>query len=201
LTDQHPAYQVRAFTEKPNAETANQYLDSGEYLWNSGMFIWHVDTILAEMERQLPKLHQSLVKISKALGSADEEIVLEKEWGALESITVDYGIMEGAQNVAVLPADNLGWVDIGDWSRLFDILSKDDNGNVIHGQSVTLDESLDTLIYQDPDAQERLIAGIGLEGLVVVDTGDVLFLCPKSRASEVKRLIEQLKAANQERYL
>jgi mannose-1-phosphate guanylyltransferase len=201
ITDLHPQYEVKTFTEKPDSATAVKYLQRGDYLWNSGMFIWHVDTILSEIEQQLPKLFSSLEVIDKAFGTSDEAVVLKNEWSKLDSITVDYGIMEGAEKVVVLPANDLGWVDIGDWSRLFEILSKDEDGNVTHSQDVLLDDCKDTLIFQDADGPTRLIAGIGLEDFVVVDTGSVLLLCPKSRSDEVKHLIAKLREANLERYL
>lgn len=201
LTELSKSFRVKAFTEKPDSIRAEEYLESGEYLWNSGMFIWHVDTILAEIERQLPDLFSCLVEIEASIGSDNERATTETLWSDLESVTVDYGIMEWAEDVIVLPADDLGWIDIGDWGRLFDILPRDALDNVVVAEETVLLDSNGLLVYQDPAAGERLIAGLGIADLVIIDTGDVLLVCPRDRASELKRLIEQLKSGNMGRYL
>lgn len=200
-TSAHSSYNVEAFTEKPDSETAQRYLESGKYLWNSGMFIWHVETILKEIERQLPDLYECLVKIERSIGSTDERNVTASLWRELETVTVDYGVMEGAHNVVVLPADDLGWIDVGDWGRLFDILPHDAQGNVIEASQAVMIDSSDILIYQDQESSKRLIAGLGLSDLVIVDIGESIFVCPKSRAAEVKQLIQELKNKGLDRYL
>lgn len=200
ITDLHECYKVEAFTEKPDLETAKRYLQSGEYFWNSGMFIWHVDAILNEIERQLPDLYRALQKIDEVIGTEEEWSITEPLWMELESVTVDYGVMEGAEGVVVLPADDLGWIDVGDWGRLFDILPHDSLENVVLADEAELLDSSGVLIYQDTESSERLIAGIGLTDLVIIDTGDVLFACPRSRAPELKRILAQLKESNLDRY-
>jgi mannose-1-phosphate guanylyltransferase len=201
LTSLNKSYQVKEFTEKPDLNTAESYLRSGEYYWNSGMFIWHVDAILDEIQRQLPELYKCLMKIEKSIGTDDEFTITESLWTELESITVDYGIMEGAEHIVVLPADDLGWIDIGDWGRLFDILPHDALNNVVSSKEAELIDSKGIFVFQDVESSERLIAGLGIEDLVIIDTGDVLFVCPRSKASELKKLIEKLKGSNLERYL
>jgi mannose-1-phosphate guanylyltransferase len=200
-TDIHPSYRVLTFTEKPDLQTAEEYLSTGEYFWNSGMFIWHVDQILDEIRLQLPELFESLTKIEASIGTTDELAVTEKIWAGLENVTVDYGVMEGAQRVVMLPADDLGWVDVGDWSRLFDILPHDNMDNVIQAELVSLIDSKGLLIYQDINRSEKLIAGLGIEDLVIIDTGDVLFVCPRSRAPQLKKLVDSLRGSDLERYL
>jgi mannose-1-phosphate guanylyltransferase len=201
LTEIYPSYRVDAFTEKPDLKMAEEYLQSGEYLWNSGMFIWHVDQIIEEIRLQLPELFDSLTKIEASIGTADELAVIEHLWVGLDIVTVDYGVMEGAQQVVVLPADDLGWVDVGDWNRLFDILPHDKMDNVIRAEQVSLIDSRGLLIYRDVDQSEKLIAGLGIEDLVILDTGDVLFVCPRSRASELKTLVDRLRGSDLERFL
>jgi mannose-1-phosphate guanylyltransferase len=200
ITDLHDCYEVKAFTEKPDHETAKRYMQSGEYFWNSGMFIWHVDAILSEIEQQLPDLYQTLVKIDEVYGKDEERSITEQLWMELESITVDYGVMEGAKRVVVLPADDLGWIDVGDWGRLFDILPHDSLENVVIAKKAELLDSTGVLIYQDEESSDRLIAAIGLTDLVIIDTGDILFACPRSRAPEVKRILAQLKKLGLNRY-
>ncbi len=164
------------------------------------MFIWHVDAILGEIERQLPELYTCLMKIEASLGTDGEKSVTDELWPALESITVDYGIMEGARQVIMLPADDLGWVDIGDWGRLFDILPHDEMDNVVIADATQLSDSSGVFIYQDQESH-RLIAGLGLTDLVVIDTGDVLLVCPRSRAAALKEVISEIKNSSKERYL
>jgi mannose-1-phosphate guanylyltransferase len=201
LTDIHPSYRVMTFTEKPDLQVAEEYFRSGEYFWNSGMFIWHVGQILDEIRIQLPELYETLTKIEASIGTDDEQAVTETLWAGLENVTVDYGVMEGAQRVVVLPADDLDWIDVGDWSRLFDILSHDNMDNVIRAEQVSLIDSKGLLIYQDVERSEKLIAGLGIEDLIIIDTGDILFVCPRSKAPELKKLVDSLRGSDLERYL
>ena len=194
-------YQVQAFKEKPDLSRAEAYLRSGEYLWNSGMFIWRVDTILREIARQLPELYAGLEQIEKSIGTEAEREVTENVWRGLQSVTVDYGVMEGAERVVVLPADDLGWIDVGDWGRLFDILPHDESGNIVIAENSSLIDSNGALIYQDEISSKRLIVGLGIEDLVIIDTGDVLLVCSRERASELKKVIESLSGSKLERYL
>jgi mannose-1-phosphate guanylyltransferase len=195
------SYQVQSFKEKPDPTTAQKYLESGEYLWNSGMFIWKVDAILKEIERQLPDLFKCLMSIDESIGSELEKPRTDSLWMDLASITVDYGVMEGAKQVMVLPADNLDWIDIGDWARLFDILPHDEDGNVIVANSAELLDSSGVLVYQDVDRSKRLITGLGLSDVVIIDSGDALFVCSKERAADIKRLIQRLTEIGLDRYL
>jgi mannose-1-phosphate guanylyltransferase len=200
LTTLQPAYRVQAFKEKPDIKTADSYLASG-YLWNSGMFLWRVDTILQEIERQLPHLYSGLEQIESSIGTPDERQVIEAVWAGLDNVTIDYGVMEGAEQVVVLPADDLGWIDVGDWGRLFDILQHDGNDNIVHAEVTSLIESKGNLVYQDETSSTRLITGLGIEDLVIIDTGDVLFVCPRSRASELKKVVETLTGSRLGKYL
>lgn len=194
-------YTVEAFTEKPDLKTAKSYLKSGEYFWNSGMFIWQVDVILNEIKRQLPDLFDGLMEIENVIGTDDAWNVTEQVWAGLENITIDYGVMERAEGVVVLRADDLGWIDVGDWGRLFDILPHDAFDNVLVAEEVRLLDSNGVLIYQDQESSQRLITGIGLSDMVIIDTGDALFACHRAKAAELKQLIEKLKQSDLDRYL
>jgi len=191
-----PAFSVRSFKEKPTRDVAEQYLKSGKYIWNSGMFVWRTDRILEEFKRQMPELNAALDRIRAALidGPADE--VIAKEWEHLVPETIDYGIMEGAQNVSVLPAGELGWLDVGGWGRFFDLYKPDENGNIILGGAPILRDTHDTLVYQSGEGQ-RKIALLGVDHLVIVDVGDALFICDRDEAERVRDIVKHLKDVNE----
>jgi mannose-1-phosphate guanylyltransferase len=191
----HDVYWVRKFTEKPDPAMAQAFVESGQYYWNSGMFIWKVSTILREFEKLMPQLYAKLMEIDAALGTAEERAVLERVWPQVENETIDYGIMERAEDVAVIPVD-IGWSDVGSWATLLDLLPADGEGNVVVGQHMGLD-TRDCLIH----GSRRLVATIGLEDMIIVDTEDALLVCPKKRAQEVRALVDRLKESGKEEYL
>lgn len=190
------AFKVLSFKEKPNEAQAATMLATGDHVWNSGMFVWQVQTILKEFHRQMPDLFQSLDLIKNSLGKKEEGQVLRKEWDRIQPETIDYGIMERAENVAVLSAAGLGWSDVGSWDSLFDVLPADPDGNIIMGgQHLALDTK-DTLVYVNQE--HRLVVTIGVDDLVIVDTGDVLLVCRKDQAQRVRQVVNQLKVEDQE---
>ena len=187
------AYRALRFKEKPDQNQAREMLASGDHAWNSGMFVWQVKQILGEFARQMPDLSNRLGKISQAWSTADRQEVLEQEWPDIKSETIDYGIMEGAQEVAVIPAKGLSWSDVGSWDSLFEVLNPDQDGNiVIGGQHIGL-ETTNSLVYADQN--QRLVVTIGVEDLVVVDTGDVLLVCHTDQAQKVRQVVNQLRQA------
>jgi mannose-1-phosphate guanylyltransferase len=189
----YDTYHVKAFKEKPDADLAASYLSSGQFAWNSGMFVWRVDRILEEMARQMPNLYEGLMEIRDALGTPDEQSVLERIWQGLESETIDYGVMEGARNVSVIPADDLGWLDVGGWGRIFEIMKPDVDGNIIEALNTLNLNTAGTLIFQPRDNDEkRLIATLGIDDLVIVDTDDVLLICSREDAQRVRDLVNEL---------
>lgn len=188
------AYRVLRFKEKPNAKLAKEMLESGDHYWNSGMFVWRVDKILEEFNQQMPSLSAGLEKISQVLDTSQQSEVLEKIWSGIEPETIDYGIMEKAQNVAVIPAEGLNWSDVGSWDALFDVIPADENGNIIMGgQHVGLDTHK-SLVYVDQE--RRLIVTIGVKDLVVVDTGDVVLICRVDQAQKVRQIVRKLEKVN-----
>jgi mannose-1-phosphate guanylyltransferase len=196
---QYPVYKVRRFREKPDQATAEQLLRSGEHSWNSGMFVWKANAILAEIERQMPELSKVIRQISDAWDTPDREDVLRSVWMDIQPQTIDYGIMEKAERVAVLPAGGLGWSDVGSWDSLFEVLFPDFNGNVpVNAQHLLLDTH-NTLVYGN--GNERLIVTIGIDNVVVVDAGDVLLVCKTDQSQKVRDVVEHLKKHNQETYL
>jgi mannose-1-phosphate guanylyltransferase len=195
----YPVYTVKRFKEKPDEETAQQLLRSDDHSWNSGMFVWRVDTILTEIERQMPELFGVVNKIAVAWGTAEQGSVVQAHWNDLKSQTIDYGIMEKAERVAVLPAGGLGWSDVGSWDSLFDVLLPDMNGNVATNAQYLALDTHNTLIYSKND--ERLVVTIGLDDIVIVDSGDVLMVCKVDQSQKVKDVVEHLKKHHQEKYL
>ena len=189
-------YRVLRFIEKPDEEKARAMLQEGGYSWNSGMFFWRVDQIIKEFEIQMPDLYHSLQTIGKDWGTENQQSAINREWGKLENETIDYGIMENATNVAVIPAGGLGWSDVGSWDSLFDLLDRDQNGNIIMGGNHVALDTKDTLIYVEKP--HRLIVTIGVDDLVLVDTGDVLLVCKKEQAQKVRQVVQQLKKDGQD---
>lgn len=184
-------HQVDKFTEKPALAEAEAMLSSGGYAWNSGMFIWKTSRILDEFSRQMPDFYSQLSSIRDAWDSPQREKVIRKVWPEIEPQTIDFGIMENAQQVAVIPARDLDWNDVGSWDSLFEILPADENGNIVKGSDhLSLDTSR-TILYVTGDP--RTVVTIGVEDLIIVDTGDVLLVCSRSQAQDVRRAVKELK--------
>jgi mannose-1-phosphate guanylyltransferase len=190
------AYRVRAFREKPDLATAERFVADGRHSWNSGMFIWRVDRILEEIARHMPELAAGLRELEGTLGTPEEGEVLRRIWPGMPNTSIDYGVMEKAQEVAVIPAE-FGWNDIGSWAALLDILAGDDQSNVILGaEHLGLDTS-GSLIF----GNGRLVATLGVRDLIIVDTDDVLLVCHRERAQDVRLLVEALKREGRQEYL
>jgi mannose-1-phosphate guanylyltransferase len=195
-------FEVIEFKEKPSFFVAKSYLETGNYAWNSGMFIWRTDRILEEIKGQMPDLHRGLEKIVSRLGEPDYEEVFMEVWKTLESETIDYGVMENAEEVCVIPAGQIQWIDIGGWDRFFELFSPDADGNVCIGENQILMDTRDTLIYQEKDeVQGKMIAALGLEGMIIVETEDVLLICPRERAEEVRSFVEALSEMGKDQYI
>jgi mannose-1-phosphate guanylyltransferase len=195
----YPVYSAKKFIEKPNEETAQKLLRSGDHSWNSGMFIWRADTIMKEIHSQMSSLGATLDVIEKSWGTSTQDDVLNKNWLDLKNETVDYGIMEKAARVAVLPAGGLGWSDVGSWSSLFEVLLPDMNGNIATNAVLHLGhETHNTLVYGGHD---RLIVTIGVDDMVIVDTGDALLVCKTDQSQKVKEVVEHLRKHRQENFL
>jgi mannose-1-phosphate guanylyltransferase len=190
------AYSVLAFREKPNQQVAERFVADGRHSWNSGMFVWRADRFLAELARTMPDFYAQLEEVNAVLGSAREGEVLSEVWPRVATQTVDYGVMERARNVAVIPVD-IGWSDVGSWASLLDTLQGDEHGSVVIHAELLQDACTNILVH----GHGRMVAAIGLDNLIIVDTEDVLFVCPKERAEEVKQLVERLKREGRTDYL
>jgi mannose-1-phosphate guanylyltransferase len=190
------AYQVLKFKEKPDRAQAQSMLATGDHAWNSGMFVWRVDQIMEEFAIQMPDLSTRLDRISQTWDTPESEAVVSHEWPEINPETIDYGIMEGARKVAVIPAEGLQWNDVGSWDSLFDVFEPDQEGNIVRGGKHIGHDTNGTLVFQNQ--AQRLIVTIGVENLVVVDTGDVLLVCQKDDAQNVREIVSQLRAAGDE---
>ena len=188
-------FKVKTFAEKPPIESANRFVESGEFLWNSGMFIWKAEAILLEMEIYMPELHESLDVIYDSLKSGKYDIVLDREWEIIQSESIDYGIMEKAKNVFTLKSD-FSWNDMGTWNSVYEVLSKDKNGMILQGNVIAI-ESKNSIIHS-PD---KLTAVIGLENIAVVNTDDATLIMPLDQAEKVKNIVNQLKDSGMTDYL
>ena len=191
----HATYKVLEFVEKPNFDTAKSYITSGKYLWNSGMFVWKVSTILENFKRFLPKLYNALENMATAIDTESEHETIKKIYPTLQSISIDYGIMERSDDVLVIPGD-FGWNDVGSWDSLGAIYPTDENGNITRGNYIDVDTK-NSIIY----GNGRLIATIGLDNMIVVETEDALLVCPKDKAQDVKKIVDELKVQGKSQYL
>lgn len=202
-----PLRRVEEFKEKPTIEVAQHYLRSGRHLWNAGMFVWRVDTFLAELARQQPELHSGVTAIARVWDTPEREETLGTIWPSLPKISVDYAVMEGAAaagRVATVPGD-FGWNDVGDFHTLGELLPADGSGNVVLGAGAAatkpaalLDDSTGMVVVPQSG---RLVAALGVRDLIVVDTPDVVLVCPRGRAQDVKRLVDQLKTRGADSYI
>jgi mannose-1-phosphate guanylyltransferase len=190
------AYHVLRFKEKPDQDQARSMIEDGYHAWNSGMFVWRVDCIMDEFQAQMPDLAEALSKIAGAWDTPDANSVIRRAWPEIRPQTIDYGIMEGAAKVAVIPAQGLVWNDVGSWESLFDVLPSDERGNIIMGGKHIGLETSDSLVYVTHE--HRLIVTIGVEDLVLVDTGDVLLVCKKEQAQYVRQIVNQLNENGQQ---
>ena len=181
-------FAVQRFTEKPDPTSADQMVKSSDYSWNSGMFVWQVDRIVEECRRQMPEFYAQLADVEAVMGTPGYEPTLKRVWPRVTKQTIDYGVIEGAENVAVIPID-IGWSDVGSWASLPELLPSDEVGNVAVGQHVEID-TRDTLVCAGNG--NRLIATIGVEGLVIVDTEDALLVCAKEREQDVRAMVKRL---------
>jgi len=182
------ARRVKTFAEKPHLETARVFLASGDFLWNSGIFVWRVSVIREQFEEHLPHLNDGLREIAEYLNTPAEAEIITRVYQQIKSISIDYGVMENARNVLVLPA-NFGWNDLGSWDEVYKLLPKDKDGNAVgEGEHVLLNSS-GCLI----EVAGKTVAAVGLHDLIIVETEEALLLCARESAQEVKEVVDLLK--------
>ena len=193
-------YKVDKFIEKPDIAEAEKFLKEGGYYWNANLYTWRADSILKAMELYLPKMAAQLETIRKSIGTAKEKETIKKVYEEAEEISIDFGVSEKAQNMVLVPS-NFSWSDIGDWKVVYDISKKDENNNAIifekgKGDYVGI-ETKNCLIH----FSNQLITTIGVDNLIIIDTGDALLVASKDKAQDVKNLVELLREKGKTEFL
>jgi mannose-1-phosphate guanylyltransferase len=188
-------HRVERFVEKPDYDTAVKYVESGDYYWNSGMFIWKLSTIRQAFKDLMPEVHDILETMKKAFETEDRQQVIKEEFFKMPDQSIDYGIMEKSDNILMIPC-MFGWDDVGSWTALDRIHERDENGNIIKGNILSLDTKRCII-----ESNGKLIATLGIEDLIIVDTEDVTLICAKDKAQEIKLLLKELRAQKREQYL
>lgn len=190
-------FRVKSVREKPDLGKAREFVQSGKFYWNSGMFIWRSSAILRAIDKWLPDLFLGLMTIKEKIDSPLETATIRRVYKKLKSISIDYGVMEKADNVFVLPGD-FGWSDVGSWDALWEISKKDKNDNAVIGSSnVFAEDSSGSLVY----SPQKPVALVGVKDLIVVETGDALLICRRGQSQDVKKIVDQLEAKKLKKYL
>jgi mannose-1-phosphate guanylyltransferase len=182
------AYRAARFVEKPNLATATDYVESGSFLWNAAMFVWRVDVMLAELRLLQPLIAEGVTELAKHWSGDTRDQAIEDWWHRLPNVTIDTGVMELAHNVVVVPAE-MGWSDVGDFNSLGELIEQDLLGNSVRGELIQIDTT-NSVVWSETG---RPVAMIGLDNLVVVDTGDALLIVERSKSQEVRKLVERLR--------
>ncbi|MDA1029095.1 MAG: mannose-1-phosphate guanylyltransferase [Bacteroidetes bacterium] len=194
-SDEPVALFVKTFAEKPNMETAERFIDSGDFLWNSGMFIWRADSILNSLEKHLPEVFESFSGLGKNLTAEAEADVVLKAFQACPSISIDYGVMERADKVYVVPG-SFDWSDVGDWKAVYELREKGKAGNAVEGNVILHDASRCFV-----QAGNKLVALIGVNDLIVVNTEDALLVCHQEATQRVKNIVDYLYTHHLDEYV
>jgi mannose-1-phosphate guanylyltransferase len=190
-------FKVKTFTEKPSLEIAQTFLKSGDFLWNSGMFVWKAKTILDAIGKYLPEVGDAFKNGATYYNTAGEEAYIREAYSQCTNISIDYGVMEKADNVYTIPAQ-FGWSDVGSWGSLYEAYAHDYLGNAVAGKNVKIYDSANNMIMVP---ENKLVVLQGLRDYCIIDTGDVLLICEKAREQEIKQITVDLKVADLDQYL
>ncbi|QNA44351.1 mannose-1-phosphate guanylyltransferase [Lacibacter sediminis] len=190
-------YKVKTFTEKPNLELAKTFLASGDFLWNAGIFVWKVKNIIKAFEKFLPEMNEVFVAEKEHFNTTTEQEAIERIYPQCTNISIDYGIMEKADNVYVVPS-SFGWSDLGTWNSAYENMEKDYFGNAVAGKHVMIIDATKNVVHA-PD--KKLILLQGLDDFIVVDTHDVLLICKKEKEQEIKEYVAEVKRNKGDKFL
>jgi mannose-1-phosphate guanylyltransferase len=190
-------YKVKTFTEKPNLELAKTFLASGEFLWNGGIFVWQVKNILAAFEKFLPEMYEVFQAEKEKFNTPDEKAAIEQIYPQCTNISIDFGIMENASNVYVIPS-SFGWSDLGAWNSAYENFEKDYFHNAVAGENVVIIDATKCMVHA-PD--KKLVLLQGLDDFIVVDTADVLLICKKDKEQQIKEYVAEVKRKKGDKYL
>ena len=190
-------YKVKTFTEKPNLELAKTFIASGDFLWNAGIFIWKVKNIITAFEKYLPEMYEIFASEKEKFNTKDEEAAIEEIYPQCTNISIDFGIMEKADNVYVIPA-SFGWSDLGAWNSAWENMEKDYLGNAVAGKNVMIVDATKCMVHTQDN---KLVVLQGLDDFIVVDTNDVLLVCRKEKEQEIKDFVSEVKRNKGDKYL
>ncbi len=190
-------YKVKTFTEKPNLELAKTFVSSGEFLWNAGIFVWQVKNILTAFEQYLPEMFEVFAAEKNRFNTSEETAALQAIYPQCTNISIDFGIMEKANNVYVIPS-SFGWSDLGTWNSAFDNMEKDYLENAVAGNNVVVVDATKCMVHVPKD---KLVLLQGLDDFIVVDTEDVLLICEKAKEQEIKEYVAEVKRKKGEKWL
>ncbi|ULQ51695.1 mannose-1-phosphate guanylyltransferase [Flavihumibacter fluvii] len=190
-------FQVKTFTEKPNLELAKTFLASGDFLWNAGIFVWQVKNILTAFEHFLPEMYEVFANEKEKFNTPEEKTALAEIYPQCTNISIDFGIMEKASNVYVIPS-SFGWSDLGTWNSAYENFEKDYLDNAVAGNNVVVIDATKCMVHV-PD--EKLVLLQGLDDFIVVDTNDVLLICRKDKEQEIKEYVAEVRRKKGDKYL
>lgn len=190
-------YKVKTFTEKPNLELAKTFLASGDFLWNAGIFVWKVKNIVKAFEKFLPEMNEVFVAEHAHFNTEKENDAVERIYPQCTNISIDYGIMEKADNVYVLPS-SFGWSDLGTWNSAYENMEKDYFGNAVAGKNVMVIDATKNVVHAD---DKKLVLLQGLDDFIIVDTKDVLLICKKDKEQEIKEYVAEVKRNKGDKFL
>lgn len=190
-------YKVKTFTEKPNLELARTFIASGEFLWNAGIFVWRVRNILIAFEKYLPEIFELFAAQKEKFNTAEEEEALLEIYPFSPSISIDFGVMEKADNVYVIPS-SFGWSDLGTWNSAYENLHKDLHQNAVTGNNVMLIDTRNSIVHAP---ESKLVVLQGLNDFIVVDTGDVLLVCKKEKEQEIREFVGDVKRQKGDKFI
>ncbi len=190
-------YKVKTFTEKPDKELAQTFLLSGDFLWNAGIFVWQVKNIIAAFERFLPEMHDVFDAEKTLFNTPDEAVAIDRIYPQCVNISIDYGVMEKADNVYIIPS-SFGWSDLGTWASAYDNLQKDYFENAVAGNNVVVIDATKNMVHAD---NNKLVLLQGLEDFIVVDTKDVLLICKKDKEQAIKEYVAEVKKLKGDKFL
>ena len=190
-------FKVKTFTEKPSIEIAKTFLASGDFLWNAGIFVWQVKNIVHAFEKYLPEMHEVFTAEEQFFNTPEEKEAIERVYPLCTNISIDYGIMEKAENVYLIPS-SFGWSDLGAWNSAYDNMEKDYLENAVAGENVVVMDATRNMVHIKND---KLVLLQGLDGFIVVDTDDVLLICKREREQDIKEYVAEIKRSKGDKYL
>jgi mannose-1-phosphate guanylyltransferase len=190
-------YKVKTFTEKPNNELAQTFLASGDFLWNAGIFVWKVKNIVKAFEKFLPEMHEVFAAEQDYFNTPAEHDAIERIYPQCTNISIDYGIMEKAENVYVVPS-SFGWSDLGTWNSAYENMDKDYFGNAVAGKNVMVIDATKNMVHAD---DKKLVLLQGLDDFIIVDTKDVLLICKKEKEQAIKEYVAEVKRNKGDKFL